>query len=451
MTYREDPGRRVDPQTGDDIWDFQGGQSTTPSPGSGSSATSTTPSSGSGTSSTNDDHENEGPGDYTDDEATRFNGMPGHPEIWKDSDTGVHYLVYFPESGPQPPVPLLFEISTDEELKSLFGNHDPVADKELTAEQMMAAGSVKFGEMASIDRYDASGQLIKDPWAGFTSRMDRAMDSMPWLAEDPEVFGLVAGAYLEGREIEPWELEQTEYFQSHSKAERESMRLQIGDPEGYADRQRTYESTVYDTIASMGLDPNSDVVSWIATEYNAGRWTIDDVRQQAQVYAGLGGPQELNADFASYLEQQGIETGGSANFREDIRTMFNTYLGPAFPPDDAALSLWASRFADNPEAGRDALEEHLRTQFHTLFPNYDDPSATYATVAAPWRSYTQNIWGVPVDETDAAFQNIIQMNDPMAAQSQARKVGSDRGYARVTETMMSELEQGMRSGVRGAV
>ena len=33
--------------------------------------------------------------DFTDDEQTRFNGLPGEPEIWKDKDSGKSYAVYY--------------------------------------------------------------------------------------------------------------------------------------------------------------------------------------------------------------------------------------------------------------------------------------------------------------------------------------------------------------------
>jgi hypothetical protein len=446
MTYREDPGRRVDPQTGDDIWDFPktGGTQSSGNSGSGSSGGS----GGSSTDTTGDGPD--GPADYTDNEATRFNGLPGKPEVWKDED-GTWYVVYFPESGPQPPVPLLFEISTDEELKSLFGNKDPVADKTLTAEELTASGAVPFGEMASIDRYNASNELIDDPWAGFTSRMERAMESMPWLAEDPEVFALVAGAYLEGRELEAWELEQTDYYQSHSKGERDAMRLQLSDPQGYADRQDAYESTIYDEVAKFGIDPNADIVNYIAKQYNSGLWTLDQSLSQVRAYADGGGTEELDADFSAYIEEQGFEAGGATTGISEVHDLFAEWLGPAFPPGDQDISDWATRFRDDPAGARAALTEHLREQRKVLFPSYEDENTTYRQAAAPWKSYTQNVWGIPLDETDPVFQSIVQANDPVEAQKMAREAGSERGYTQVVKTMASDIQRSMRQGVRGAV
>ena len=412
--------------------------------GSGTSPTTSTSSDPTGKTES-------GLSDFTDDEQTRFNGLPGEPQIWKDADTGVYYVVYFPESGPQPPVPLLFEIATEEELKSLFGDKKPVADKELSEEDMLKAGAVYFGEMASIDRYNAQGELIRDPWAGFTSRMERAMEQMPWLAEDPQVFAIVAGAYLEGRELEDWELEGTNYYDTHSKAERDAMRLQLSDPEGYKDRGANYVTSVYDEVSKYGIDPHDDVVAWIAEKYNSGMWTWSQAQEQIQAYAGRGGSVELDADFNAFLKEGEHEVGGATSDIGTVKDMFEEWLGPAFPPDDAAISKWASLMASNPAGGRDALTEHLRSQRLVLFPAYENENATYADISAPWKSYTANIWGVPIDEKDPVFQSIIQLNDPVEAQKQARTAGSERGYARVVKTMQSDLERSMRSGVRGAV
>lgn len=460
MTFR-DPTLRTprDPASaGSDAWDFPEGidprspdyalrhpPKTTSGDGRGTTTTvppSTDPTPGSTT---------DGPTDYTDAEQTRFNGIPGKPEVWQDSEDKTWYLVYFPESGPQPPVPILFEISTDEELKSLFGDKTPVADKTLSQQDMMDVGSVFFGEMASIDRYNALGELIEDPWAGFTSRMERAMEQMPWLAEDPEVFAIVAGAYLEGRELEEWELENTEYFQSHSKAQRSSMRLQLSDPEGYKDRAGQYSTSIYDEVASYGIDPNDSVVAWVTQKYNSGDWTWDQAQEQIQTYVGRGGSQELDADFGLFLTQGGMKVGHATSGTATVLDMFDEWLGPAFPPDADAISKWASLMASDLEGGRDALEQHLRTQRKVLFPAYEDENATYRDIAAPWKSYVTNIWGTVIDELDPAFQSIVQMNDPEKAQIKAREVGSERGYARIVESMSADIQRAMRSGVRGAV
>lgn len=453
MTFR-DPTLRTDPQTGDDNWDFPEGidphspdyalRHPPKKTGSGSSSTTTA-------DGPTIDPVSDGPTDYTDEEQTRFNGLPGLPEIWKDSETGVWYVVYLPESGPQPPVPLLFSIETDEELKSLFGNKDPVADKTMTSQEFMDTGAVKFGEMASLDRYNAAGELILDPWAGFTSRMERAMLQMPWLAEDAEVFAITAGAYLEGRDLEEWELENTDYFQSHSKAQRDSMRMQLSDPEGYADRRDKFATTIFDEIAKYGIDPGDEIVGWVADKYNSGDWTLDQTLEQIQAYAGRGGSMELDSEFDAFLIKTDIARGGATSNIDTVRDLFDEWVGPAFPPDDDTIRKWATMISNNDAGGRDALVEHLRTQRKVLFPAYEDENATYRDIAAPWKSYATNIWGVPIDETDAAFQAIVQFNDPEKAKIKARQVGSERGYARVVESMSSDIQRSMRTGVRGAV
>ena len=55
-------------------------------------------------------------------EETRFNGLPGQPEIWEiDGDA---YVVYFAPDV-EPPVPLLYTVPSDEDLKSFFGDSTP--------------------------------------------------------------------------------------------------------------------------------------------------------------------------------------------------------------------------------------------------------------------------------------------------------------------------------------
>lgn len=389
----------------------------------------------------------DGPGDYTDDEATRFNGLPGEPEIWKDAETGEHFVVYYPE-GFEPKIPLLFVISTDDELKSLFGDKPVTVDKTLTPDQMMKAGAIEFGEMASIDRYNANGELIRDPWAGFTSRMDRARERFPWFDEDPEVFAIVAGAYLEGREVEEWEIEGTDYFQSVSGAEREAMRMQLSDPVGYEDRYKNIAIDVSDYYGIHGVDPNQDVVDWLSREVNAGRMTAAMAKEQIAVLVGRG-TGELDDRFSEWLTDNDVQQGGATSYLQEVRDLYTEWLGPMYPPDDAALTRWAKRLTDNYAGGKDMLENMLRQHRVALYPQYENPNLTYNDIAAPWKSFTERIWGVPVEDTDTAIQRIIGLNDAMEAQKVARKVGSDRGYTRIVEEMAATLEGSMRSGVRG--
>jgi peptidoglycan hydrolase-like protein with peptidoglycan-binding domain len=117
-------------------------------------------------------------GDATDDPNTRFVGLPGHPKVWRDSKTGDVYIVYTVDNL-KPPVPLLWKVPSEADLKVFFGNKPITYDRTLTTQQIISAGGVIWGSTDQILAFEGH------PWAGFHERMERAMETQPWL-RDPE-------------------------------------------------------------------------------------------------------------------------------------------------------------------------------------------------------------------------------------------------------------------------
>ena len=158
-----------------------------------------------------------GAGDYTDDEATRFKGLPGQPEIWEVN--GKAYIVY-EVPGTDPPVPIAYEVPAGD-LEAFFGEGvEVVYDRQLTTAEAESAGWLVQGSTDDISATEG------DPWISFVHNMEVAMETQPWL-EDPEVFAVYAAAYLEGRPVEDWELAATDYWQTLTPAERKAT-----DPDG---------------------------------------------------------------------------------------------------------------------------------------------------------------------------------------------------------------------------
>jgi len=384
-------------------------------------------------------------GDYTQDELTRFIGLPGKPEIWKNTDTGGMYAVYY-VPGVEPPIPLLMTIPTEKVLKTYFGNQDVEFDREYTSAEIDSYGAISFGDVGDIE--DNEG----DPWAGFVQKMDRAREVMPWL-EDPEVFSIIGGAYLEGRPVEDWELAGTEWYQIHNEAERTWMTQLAQDPASAAQFLNGTRITVSDFFLNAGAElPDAAVIDYIALQYASGKWSEGQTKEQISVFTGGGEGSTLNEDFDAFLNEGGYASTVNATVGIDqVRDMFHTWLGPLYTPDDSVISEWAGRFRDDPEGAQGRLTEHLRSQRLALFPSYADANLTYQDIAAPWKAMAQNAWGVPADDMDSELHAIINMNNATEAQKELRRIGATRGYDRTIAEMAQGIDQGMSRGVRGAV
>ncbi len=368
--------------------------------------------------------------DYTDDPETRFNGLPGQPEIWKDSTTGTIYVMY---EGPglDPPIPLLYAVPSDADLKSFFGNKGVTFDRTLTSAEIDSTGAIRWGTTSNIPT------TTGDPWTGFIEQMERAKEVMPWL-EDDEVFALYQAAWLEGRPVEEWELATTDYWQGLNDAERQWISLFARDPSEAERVLSDNRLSVASYFDSIGMAVPQEIIDFMATQFTQGHWSSQYLDSQI---AALGGSTEvpLDGDLAELTE--GMNLGSPAAYRDEVIGLYNTWLGPAFAPDDATIQRWVGDMLTNPDGARAELTEALRAQRMALFPNYTNENLTYQDIAGPWRSYVQGIWGAPVDETESWFQRVVGLNDVNQAGVIARQEGVRQEVQGVVDDVFGGLLQ----------
>jgi hypothetical protein len=336
-------------------------------------------------------------------------------------------------------------VPSEDVLKTYFGNKPVIYDREIDRSTMDKHGAILFGDVGNIE--DNEG----DPWSGFTEEIDRMRAVMPWL-EDDEVMTLIAGAHLEGRAIEPWELLETRWYQEHNVAQRAWMTMVAQDPATAAvflADQRTSVANTFKDLGTGEIDPA--VLDWIATKWASGDWSEAQTTAQIALYTGGGEGVIIDADFDDFLTTGGYDAVTGTVGIEDMATLYNTWLGPMYTPDEATLADWAGKFRDDPEGAKARLTEQLKAQRLALFPEYADPNLTYNDIAAPWKAMASNVWGVPADDMDSDFHNIIRLNNATEASVELRRIGADRGYERVVSSMTNGMDRGMRRGVRGAV
>lgn len=380
--------------------------------------------------------------DYTDDDSTRFNGLPGFPEVWKDTDTGNTYLVYYPE-GMDPPVPLRYLVTSEDVLATYFGDKPVAYDHEYSGAEMDALGAVTFGDMGEIA--DTTG----DPWSGFTIKMERASEAMPWL-EDPDVFAIFAAAYLEGRTPEAYEFVGTDWYDTHSAEERDWMTTVAQDPVTAQNMIEENRSLVRQEFLAAGVAvPSEEIIAYIADRETQGAWT--DTMMYDQIAAATGGGEGIVLDdgLATLLGSDGVLSATS--MVDTVKDLWSTWLGSAYPPSDDQIAKWAGVLRDDQQGGTSRLTEMLRSQRMSLFSEYEDDTLTWNDISGPWKSMGYNVWGVAPEDDDAEFVDIVRMNNSTEAMQKFRQIGLDRGYERVTTSARNALERGMSSGVRSTI
>ena len=379
--------------------------------------------------------------DYTDESTTRFNGLPGQPEVWLDSDSGKVYMVYFPP-GIEPPVPLLYHVPNEDVLKSYFGDKPMGYDKQFTHDQFLKMGAVTWGTT------DAIADTTGDPWAGFVERMDRAAAVMPWL-DDPDIFQVVAAAYVEGRDVQDWEFESSDWWQTHSEAERAWVKKLATNPKTAEQDLADYAQKVSELYRNYGIfDVPDQVSTYIRDKWASGQWSSSQSLEQIRLSLGLDSTATIDQGLSKMTGGVG-GAGQVTNYQAEIRDLYDTWIGPAYAPDDESIQRWSNQFALSPDAGRQALIDQLRQQRLSLFPEYTNPNSTYRDIAAPWKSYVGGIWGTTPDDTDAEFQSMLRLNDASAISKKAREVGLNRDYDLVKSRALDDMRRQMSGGVRG--
>ncbi|NIS14589.1 MAG: hypothetical protein GWN97_22460, partial [Thermoplasmata archaeon] len=329
--------------------------------------------------------------------------MPGEPEFWKDSTTGQIWVVYFVPNS-DPPIPLAWA-ATEEEMQGIIGeNNDIEFDKILTTQQLQATGMLDWGNV---------GELVdthEDPFEQWANKVESAAAVRPWL-RDPEVLGLIAMAMLEGRDVTLAEFQQTEWWRTHNKAERNWLLLYESDPETAAQARQDNRITVADLLQQAGIyAPNQDVINYMADQFTTGAWSQTYLNAQVTRLSDPTARGRLDPGLAAFI-QEGDHTVDTTRENEDrVKSLVDTWLGPAFGRwDQDKIARWAGRLRNDPD-GEQNLIDQLQKQRLALFPEYQDQSLSYDDIAQPWRGVVSQAWGQTADETDPFFSKIVRTN-----------------------------------------
>ena len=143
--------------------------------------------------------------------------------IWARPD-GTEWIVYLAPGTEGDPVYLAWEVSSTGDLQSYFGPGQAIVYSEyVTDQQWDALGVMVFGDANEIQN------LSDNPFSTWVNDMARLAESQPWILES-DYQALAAMAVLEGREITQDELTTTDWWRTHSAAQRQWLMLSHGDP-----------------------------------------------------------------------------------------------------------------------------------------------------------------------------------------------------------------------------
>ena len=391
----------------------------------------------------------------------QFNNIP-EGAVLVQSDEDRLYLMYtVPGAGTMYkglPIRMFYEVRFNDLYKAGILTQDAPYEINYFMTEEEIDDFIVAGTTSELPGNDPNTGQAPHPFLTFVDNLTTQAQIAPWLL-DKESISLLAEAALEGREVSEAEWRVTDWYQTHSQAEREWLRTYYADPSTATALKNDYKIQVSRALQAAGVTggfdsatgqekaPPDALVSWIADKWVSGQWTESYTSEQLALFADPFRSGVRDTDFTNYVTTAGVQGLERTAEKEDrVRQLYSQYLGPVFGKlTDAEVSERAGRLRNDPDYEA-ALIEQLKNNRLGLFPKYTNPELTYEDIVTPWRNLTTSVWGEAADETQSWWQDMVATNDFTTGTATLRSKGLEMGNNQVTIEATEALQQALGSG-----
>jgi len=382
--------------------------------------------------------------------------LPGNAQLWRNETSGEDWVIYEVPGVMQAdgtmsePVFVSWLVETKEDLEAVVGpGKTPTYTFSGSEDDFTAKGVIDLGGVDELRVSDLEG----DPFDTWVEDMTALAAVQPWILDD-DYIGLVVQAAMErvdGR-LSLEEIQGTNWWKDNTAGQRAWMETWFSD-------EKTAQQMLDDNRASMkyqlsqaGIDNASpDLVNWMADRTTMGIWSTTRLQSQVAALADPYSVDTIDDELFEYMANESINVDHTRDKEDTVRGHLEEWLGPVYGQwTDEQIARKAGELRNNPDGEQEFIES-LKDQRMSMFPEHTDRNLSYQSIAAPWRTYSQGIWGAPIEDTDEVFQQVLRLNDPREAGKVLRKAGIDRGYDKTISDVVQGMQQGMKSNVRGAV
>ena len=396
--------------------------------------------------------------------ATKLNQFNNIPEgaVLVQSDEDRLYLMYtVPGAGTMYkglPIRMFYEVKSNDLYKAGILTVDAPYEINYFMTEEEIDDFIVAGNTAELPGNDPNTNQAPHPFLSFVDNLTTQAQIAPWLL-DKQSISLLAEAALEGREVSEAEWRVTDWYQEHSEAEREWLRLYNADPSTATAQKNDYKIQVSRALQAAGVTggfdsatgqekaPPDALVSWIADKWVSGTWSESQTSEQIALFADPFRSGIRDTDFTTYLSTAGVDGLERTAEKEDrVRQLYTQYLGPVFGKlSDAEVSQKAGRLRNDTDYEA-ALIEQLKNNRLGLFPKYTNPELTYEDIVTPWRNLTTSVWGEAADETQSWWQDMVGTNDFTSGTATLRSKGLEMGNNQVTIEATEALQSALGDG-----
>jgi len=374
-------------------------------------------------------------------------------QIWQDQ-SGQKYLVF---SIPGTNMFVRYKAS-DDDLASFFTTGMPDV-RSINEDAEDWNNSLWLGSYVEIDGDIKLG--LVNPFDTMVDNFAKVKKVQPWMEED-ELYSLWLEGIIEDRDIEDYEWQGTEWWQTHTKEQRDWLLQSQGKGLGSlpADAQALLDNNkirAKELLKQYGVTNAEEIINadgdtlvdFFANQLTVGNWTELTWANQAK---GLGDPLagiERDTQLTNWLDNidEALTPATTQAGYSTAQSLALKWLGPTFANfEDTNLSEYAGmiRNAESQEVGIAAVENRLKAIRKALFSTdlYDE-NLTYEDIAAPWRNYSYQFLGQRMDETAAEWLNVLKAND----QEKINSILLEYGLNNNVQTLFDRVSDGIFKGM----
>ena len=396
--------------------------------------------------------------------STKYNQFNNIPEgaLLVQSDADKLYLMYeVPGQGTLfqgRPIWIFYEVKDNDLYEAGILTADAPYEINMMLTEEQIDGFVYGGNTADLPGNDPRTGRAPHPFTSFVENVSTQAQIAPWIL-DVDSVKLLAEAALEGREVTEAEWRMTNWYQTHSEAEREWQRLYYADPTTAQNTVNDYKIQVSRALQAAGVtggfDPETGMeravpdalAGWIASKWVSGQWTESYTTEQLALFADPFRSGVRDVELGNYIATAGVDGLERTAEQEDrVRQLYTQWLGPVFGKlTDQEVAQQAGRIRNDPDFEQ-ALIEQLKNNRLALFPQYTNPELTYNDIATPWRNLTTSVWGKAADETQSWWQDMVASNNFTEGTATLRSKGLEQNVDQVTVEATEALQKALGQG-----
>jgi hypothetical protein len=261
---------------------------------------------------------------------------------------------------------------------------------------------------------------------------------------------LLAEATLEGRTVTDAEWQSTNWWRTHTQAEKDWLLLAQSSSSDFsgslpADAQNKIDNDrlgIKNLMEQSGIaNPSDELINWVSEKFTTGTWSEAYTTDQITVLSDPTLEANLDTDLDSFITSGAIDYDTTRAGESQVKRLVKEILGPVFGGNlaDSQIQKWAGMIRNDPDAEINIRETMMNMKKGIFGETYND-ELTYEEIAAPWRGFTTNTWGGTVDETSTLFQDIVKGNDVAKATTMLYNAGlKDGGSEKIKNEVLSNL------------